>query len=136
MSSAAAVFNLAQQPVDSLVALIRRGLPATAFKTVALALNLSTETLARKLGVAPRTLARKQKSKTALSAEETEKLLRVVRVRHLAQELFTGDAAISAWLSTPAPALGGKAPIDLLDTDVGTREVEGLILGLAHGQFQ
>jgi uncharacterized protein (DUF2384 family) len=35
----------------------------------------------------------------------------------------------------PDAALGEAAPIDLLDTDVGAREVEDLLRALAHGQF-
>jgi hypothetical protein len=32
-------------------------------------------------------------------------------------------------------ALGNMAPLDLLDTDFGAREVENLLRSLAYGQF-
>jgi uncharacterized protein (DUF2384 family) len=50
--------------------------------------------------------------------------------------LFTTDEAVSEWLKRPALPFRGAAPIDLLDTDWGAREVEGFIRGLAYGNFQ
>src|SRR5882724_10092551 len=47
----------------------------------------------------------------------------------------TTDAAVSEWLSKPEQALGNIAPLDLLDTDFGAREVENLLRSLAYGQF-
>jgi putative toxin-antitoxin system antitoxin component (TIGR02293 family) len=114
---------------------IRHGLPAVMFDQVAAALGLSTSALADKLGIARRTLTRKQGSGAPLSTEVSEKVLRAARVRNLATALFTTDAAIHQWLSKPDSALGSMAPIDLLDTDLGAREVENLLVALAHGQF-
>lgn len=59
---------------------------------------------------------------------------------HLAERagrlLFTTDAAVDEWLQTPAVALRGKQPMELLGTDEGLEEVVGLIRGLAEGNFQ
>ncbi len=70
-----------------------------------------------------------------LSSETSEKLLRVARVRNLGRVLFTTDEAVSEWLSKPESALGDMAPLDLLDTDLGAREVENLLRALAYGHF-
>lgn len=105
------------------------------FDQVASTLGLSTSTLAEKLGIARRTLTRKQGRGEPLSTEVSEKILRVARIRNLARTLFTTDEAISQWLSKPEAALDDVAPIDLLDTDVGAREVENLLRALAHGHF-
>lgn len=61
---------------------------------------------------------------------------RLARVRQTARLILADDASVDAWLRTPAPALNGRRPVDLLETDDGAAEVEGLIRGLAHGQFQ
>jgi len=53
-----------------------------------------------------------------------------------ARTIFSDDPSVVTWLNTESPALNGVKPIDLLDTDVGAAEVEGLILGLAYGNFQ
>ena len=130
---ASGVFALAEQPAADVVRTIRRGIPARSFAEVASKVRLSKQDLARKLGLAQRTITRKQGAGARLTSEETEKIMRVVRVQHLARKLFTDDDAVAEWLRTPAPALNGTAPIDLLDTDLGAREVESLILGIAHG---
>ena len=130
------VFDLAAKPSEVLVDAIRAGLPARTFGQVADALNLSKAVLAKKLGIATRTINRKTGAKRTLSPEESEKILRVARIRNLANDLFTTDAAISEWLAKPASALHDAAPIDLLDTEVGAREVEGFIRGVLYGNFQ
>lgn len=60
----------------------------------------------------------------------------MARIVNRAKLIFADMPSISQWLEAPAPALGDKKPIDLLDTDVGAAEVEGFMLGLAHGNFQ
>jgi putative toxin-antitoxin system antitoxin component (TIGR02293 family) len=65
--------------------------------------------------------------------ENKEKLDRVARAHRQARKIFTTDAAVSQWLASPAPALGGLAPIDMLDTDMGAREVEAILNGIACG---
>ena len=127
------VFELADRPTSDVVKLIRHGLPAKAFGQVADTLHITKNALARKLGVAQRTVNRKSRERDTLSAETSEKLIRVARVHNRAKIIFSDDEAISDWLGKSAPALGGVAPIDLLDTDLGARDVESLILGIAYG---
>src|SRR6202030_424126 len=128
-------FALAEKPLLEILAQVRNGLPAPMFEQVASALGLSTSTLAAKLGIARRTVTRKRGNGAPLSSETSEKLLRAARVRNLGRALFTTDAAVSEWLSKPEQALGNMAPLDLLDTDFGAREVENLLRSLAYGQF-
>jgi len=128
-------FILAEKPLLEILAQIRNGLPAAMFEQVASALGLSTGTLAAKLGVARRTVTRKQGNGAPLSSETSEKLLRVARVRNLGRMLFATDQAVSEWLSKPDSALGNMAPLDLLDTDLGAREVENLLRAVAYGHF-
>ncbi|MDE3084024.1 MAG: DUF2384 domain-containing protein [Verrucomicrobiota bacterium] len=128
-------FVLAERPMEEVLQKLRKGLPAAALDQVAEALGISVTTLAKKLGIAPRTLSRKQSHGAPLSLEASEKVLRVARVRNLGRALFTTDEAISSWLSKPDSALGNAAPFDLLDTELGAREVENLLRALAYGHF-
>jgi putative toxin-antitoxin system antitoxin component (TIGR02293 family) len=105
------------------------------FEQVASTLGLSTSTLAAKLGIARRTVTRKQGNGAPLSSEASEKLLRMARVRNLGRILFTTDEAVSQWLSKPDPSLGDMAPLDLMDTDMGSREVENLLRAVSYGHF-
>jgi putative toxin-antitoxin system antitoxin component (TIGR02293 family) len=128
-------FVIAEKPLLEVLPLVRRGLPAAMFEQVATALGLSSTSLAEKLGIARRTVTRKRGNGAPLSTETSEKLLRVARIRNLGRLLFTTDQALSEWLSKPDSALGNMVPLDVLDTDLGAREVENLLRSIAHGQF-
>ncbi len=65
--------------------------------------------------------------------EESERLMRVVRVQRLAREVFTTDEAVAEWLRTPDRTLGMKAPLNMLTTDIGTAKVENLARAMIHG---
>lgn len=38
-----------------------------------------------------------------------------------------------AWLRAPNEALGGQIPVDVLDTELGVRQVENLLGRIAYG---
>jgi uncharacterized protein (DUF2384 family) len=39
------------------------------------------------------------------------------------------------WLLAPNRALGGEVPLHMLDTDIGARQVEEVLLRLSYGVF-
>lgn len=67
--------------------------------------------------------------------EDSAKLGRLTKVREIAAQIFANEQTTAAWLERPAPALNGARPIDLLDTDAGTRQVEDLLRGIAQGHI-
>ena len=70
-----------------------------------------------------------------MSAAEAEKSLRVARVFAFATELLGSETDARVWLTQNIPALGGKRPLDLLDTDVGAYEVTNLLGGIEWGIY-
>ncbi len=126
-------FEVAEMPTTRAVKVIRAGLPARAFVGVAEVLHLTVDELAGKLGVSARTIRDQQKKLARLSSENTGKLVRIARIQHQARKIFSTNEAVSGWLSSPAPALEGALPIDLVDTDLGAREVEAVLNGIAYG---
>jgi putative toxin-antitoxin system antitoxin component (TIGR02293 family) len=126
-------FEVAEMPLNQAVKVIRAGLPARAFAGVAEVLSLTVDELAKKLGVSPRTIRDQKKKSVRLSSLNTEKLVRTARILHQAGKIFSTNEAISGWLGSPAPALDGARPIELLDTDLGAREVEAVLNGIAYG---
>ena len=125
--------QVAQMPPAPAIDLIRKGLPAGAFDTMAKALSLTVDELASKLGISPRTIRDQRKRAVRLSSENTEKLVRTARIQTLGRSIFSTDRAVAEWLRAPAPALNGIKPIDLLDTDTGAREIEAVLHGIAYG---
>lgn len=63
----------------------------------------------------------------------SDHLDRIDAIRRRAREVLTSDEAVYQWLDLPAPALNGKRPIDMLDSDLGAKEVESLLAGIAFG---
>jgi putative toxin-antitoxin system antitoxin component (TIGR02293 family) len=50
-------------------------------------------------------------------------------------EVFGTQAEAADWLTQPAYGFGGIKPLDLLDTEVGTREVFNLLGSIEWGQY-
>jgi putative toxin-antitoxin system antitoxin component (TIGR02293 family) len=119
------VAALAGLPALEQIETIRRGIATQAFDDIAAAIGVGKEALARKLNINAQTL-RKRKSQV-LSPDEAEKSLRVARVFAFAIEALGSEDEARYWLNQQIPALGGKRPLDLLDTDVGTNEVTNLL---------
>jgi putative toxin-antitoxin system antitoxin component (TIGR02293 family) len=61
--------------------------------------------------------------------------VRLANVTARATSVLGTEAKAKQWLTTSNPALGGEAPIDLLDTDVRAREVEDVLLRIEHGVY-
>ena len=127
------IFTLAQRPELELIPIIRQGLPAGAFTDIARALNIPSRTLAGKLHIRAATVVRRQANRKPLSLEVSEKVIRIARIRNLAQSIFTSDDAIGHWLTQTSPALDGTPPLDWLDTETGARRVENLLRGIMQG---
>lgn len=126
------IFTLAERPYQELIPIIRNGLPARAFSDIARTLNISISTLALKLHVRVGTVIRRQSNGKPLSLEDSEKVIRIARIRNLAHNTFTTDDAIGDWLTQPSAALGGIQPLDWLETEIGARQVEALLLRKAR----
>ncbi len=129
----ARVAAIAALPPLEQIETIRKGVAAQVFDQIALALGLGKETLARKLNINAQTL-RKRKSRV-LSADEAEKSLRVARLYAFAADVLGGEEDARDWLNQEIPALGGKRPLDLLDTDVGAHEVTNLLQSIKWGMY-
>jgi len=91
--------------------------------------------IVRILGIPSRTLARR-KASGRLTADESEKLLRLSATFENALELFDGNRRQAlAWLSSPKKEFEDQTPLEYSRTEVGAREVEDLIGRLEHGVF-
>jgi len=127
---------LHSEPQSSLdwIEVIRQGIPAAAIESVLTRAELSQGELAQAPGIPERTLARR-KREGVLSSEESSKLLRVARVISRATEVFADRVAGLDWLKSPNAALGGNAPLSLLDTDIGAESVLDTLGRIEHGVF-
>jgi putative toxin-antitoxin system antitoxin component (TIGR02293 family) len=114
---------------------IRRGLPAASALAFKDTLGLTNEQLASVLGVSLRTVARLDPAKSHLDPVSGDRLVRSARLYAIAAEVLEDGEAAAQWLKSPQRALGGAIPLELAQTDVGTRAVEALLGRMEHGVF-
>jgi putative toxin-antitoxin system antitoxin component (TIGR02293 family) len=69
----------------------------------------------------------------SLTADQSDRLSRVLRMIEQAEATFADPAKARVWLRRPTPLLDGESPLDRLDTDFGTRQVEAILGRIAHG---
>jgi putative toxin-antitoxin system antitoxin component (TIGR02293 family) len=56
-------------------------------------------------------------------------------VAALAEEILGATPKAARWLRRPNRALGGKTPLETLDTDLGASQVETVLHRVEHGVF-
>lgn len=69
----------------------------------------------------------------SLTPDQSDRLSRVLRIIGEAEETFGNPGKAHAWLRRPNQLLDDEAPLDRLDTDFGTRQVEAILGRIAHG---
>lgn len=111
---------------------VRTGLPYEALESVRAHLHLSVLETAVVLRVPLRTLARR-KQEGWLDTDESDRLYRLARIVSQALQVFGTEPKASEWLRRPNRALGNEAPLQLLDTDAGTRLVEDTLGRIEYG---
>ncbi len=111
---------------------IRNGLPAEALSWLKERLDLTAEELAGVVHVSRRTMSRRQK-KGRLKPDESERVLRLIRLYRRAAEVLGGPEEATGWLREKNFALGGETPLQFADTEPGARRVERLLGQIEHG---
>ena len=96
--------------------------------------KITQSDLRKMSGIPSTTFSRSVKAR--FSAEQSERLVRIIRVIDRAVELFDGNKAeAQKWLNEPNRALSWKVPADLIASETGAYEVMKLITRLEHGVY-
>ena len=82
-----------------------------------------------------RTLQHRRSRREKLTIEESDRVLRVIRVLSLTESVYGSRERALDWLRKPHPRLDGRTPLSLLKTDVGSRIVEELLIQIDEGMF-
>lgn len=119
-------------------ALIKKGMPSGVISHIKKAFDLPDEVIARIVGVSPRTVSRRRKTMKIpagerLSSNESDRVYRFARIVAAAEGVFGDKKEALEWLNSPQHGLGGHVPLDMLQTDAGTREVEELLTRIDYG---
>ncbi|HEV2062983.1 MAG TPA: antitoxin Xre/MbcA/ParS toxin-binding domain-containing protein [Thermoanaerobaculia bacterium] len=96
--------------------------------------GMTAAEIAPVLDVPSRTLARRKKE-GRFHADESDRLLRLGRIAALAEEVLGDSRKAASWLKRPNRAIANETPLQQLDTDLGCRLVEDILLRVAHGIY-
>jgi putative toxin-antitoxin system antitoxin component (TIGR02293 family) len=120
---------------NDLRTMTREGLPVKTLPALAEELDVERRILAKVVGISDRTLSRRLASGSKLSAEESDRTMRVARVFALTKDTLGSSEKAARWLRKSNLALGGDAPLDLLDTDIGRHAVETVLRRIEYGIY-
>ena len=111
--------------------LIRDGLPVDVIDRL-IGDRTVTPDEVKRIIMAPKAIAERRR-KGGLTPEQSERVIRAARIIAEALETFGSRDKALTWMRRACAVLGGKAPIDLLDTEEGAGLVESLLGRIAHG---
>ncbi len=94
--------------------------------------GLTLKELAGALDLSPRSLQRRRGSGRP-KRYESDRLYRLARIVALANGSLGDRVRALRWLKHPNRTLGGVAPVEAIDTELGARQVENILGRIAYG---
>ena len=82
-----------------------------------------------------RTLQHRRSRRENLTPEESDRVLRTIRVLSSAEVVYENRERALRWLRQAHPRLQGRTPLSLLKTDTGSRIVDELLVQIDEGMF-
>ncbi len=104
-------------------AVIEAGFPATVVRDFALASGMTVTDLGHIVGTSERTMSRKIANGERLEAAQSDRAYRLFDAVARAIHAFGDVEKAGRWMRRDVLSLGGFRPIDLLRTEIGTRDV-------------
>jgi putative toxin-antitoxin system antitoxin component (TIGR02293 family) len=123
----------AESPAEVIRA-IKKGLPFEVFNRLQKRLDVTEARLAGVIGIKLRTLARR-KIDGRFTPEESDRIHRLTGLMNRTVEFFKSEEKAAHWLKAPQYEFNAVPPLDLADTEVGTKEVYHLLGRIEHGIF-
>jgi putative toxin-antitoxin system antitoxin component (TIGR02293 family) len=111
---------------------IREGFPQGVVGKVLDSSGLTLKELAASLDLSARSLQRRRQ-RGRLARFESDRLYRLARILALAKRHIGDGRTAAHWLKQPNRALGGRSPLDLVETEPGARAVEDVLGRIAYG---
>ena len=87
------------------------------------------------LVIPKRTFARRLARAEPLSADETDRAIRLARIQANADRVFASPEKASRWLRTGQQRLTGQTPLAVLKTEAGAALVAEMLVQIDHGMF-
>lgn len=82
-----------------------------------------------------RTLQHRRSRREKLTVEESDRVMRLIRILSSAEAVYGSRERALTWLRTVHARLDGRTPLSLLSTDTGSRIVAELLVQIDEGMF-
>ena len=125
---------LAVTPLDTeqdVARLVEDRLPLTALDALR-AIGLTDEEVFA-LVLPRRTLSHRRARRERLSVDESDRVVRILRVTAAGEGVFGERDRFWRWFRTPNAQFDGRTPLSLLTTDAGARVVEDMLVAIDEG---
>lgn len=116
-------------------AALRKGILVSVAETIRSELEMSDADFARYIGISVSTLKRKRSLQGRLSVQESDRLYRLTRIYSLAAAVLGSKENAREWMMEPQFGLDGARPVELLQTEVGERHIEGFLIRAEYGDL-
>jgi len=120
------------QSITDMLQLISRGFPSGKVIRLAEEYEIPEALLHRALHISPSTFRRRKRG-GRFTANESDRVVRLVGLYGMAEDVLGSKRDGSEWMSAPNRSLGGVSPAEFAITETGAREVEDLLGRIAHG---
>ena len=112
---------------------MRKGTPAIIIPEMATRLGISQDYLFEMLRLPRSTMKGRVSRNAALSGSEQDRMYRAERVWTRAVAVLEDESSAQLWINRSNRALGGEAPLSLLDTQVGYELVLDTLARIEYG---
>ncbi|MBV8754162.1 MAG: DUF2384 domain-containing protein [Hyphomicrobiales bacterium] len=83
--------------------------------------------------IPPRTRRHRKVRREPLTVDESDRLVRLMRVQVLAEDVFGDADKANRWLRQPLGILDGRSPLEVARTDSGARLIEQILAKIDWG---
>jgi len=133
------------EPMDQ-VELEREGLPAGVVASLAQVMAVPRVRIFEMMDLPRATMEKKISDDEVLTGVANRRALNLLRLLAHAREILKDSTSAAAdrfdvarwlgrWIETPQPALGGKKPAELLDTEIGASMVDRTLGAMRSGAY-
>ena len=83
--------------------------------------------------IPPRTRRHRKVRREPLTVDESDRLVRLMRVHVMAEDVFADADKANRWLRQPLGILDGRSPLEVARTDSGARLIEQILAKIDWG---
>ena len=127
-------FNFGSLTSQYKIGIIRNGISKKELEAIKSETDFDYRTLSTLLSVSRTTLIKK-KGDERFDQSTSERIMLLAEFMSYGRVVFESRERFNAWLKKPAIALGGKSPVELLDTVYGIEEVKKELGRIEYGVY-